>query len=79
MGPSGLACDSKGTLYVSQYDFAAPGRAGLILALDPYGKVVHEIAAPAAELTGLALTLDGMALVATEASTNAVYRIRLDM
>ena len=74
MGPSGIACcPTTGTLYVSHYDFASTGSKGLVSVLSADGKLTREIEAPAAELTGIALSPEGNAIFVTEASTSSVY------
>ncbi|KAL1522353.1 hypothetical protein AB1Y20_017345 [Prymnesium parvum] len=74
MGPSGVACCPKtGKLYVSHYDFASTGAKGLVSIISSFGKLEREIEAPAAELTGIALSPSQDAIFVTEASTNSVY------
>ncbi len=65
----------QGTLYAAQHEIGASGRTGVVAVISAAGKVLRELAVPAAELTGLALSPDGAALVVTEASTNTVYRV----
>jgi len=74
MGPSGIACCPKtGTLYVTQYDFASCSANGIVAVLSAEGKLLREIEAPAAELTGIAMHPAGGAIFVTEASTNSIY------
>lgn len=74
IGPSGIACCStSGNLYVTHYDFATTGVKGLVSVLSPDGKLVREITAPAPELTGIALNLEGNAIFVTEESTSSVF------
>lgn len=55
-GPSALACDAKGHLFVGHYDFkdTAPGE-GTISRLAPDGKLVATYHVPDPEVTGLAV------------------------
>jgi len=79
LGPSGIARDPQGNLYVTRYDFASAGvtKQGCISKISPEGKLLEEIATPAPELTGICISPQQDALFVTEASTNVVYRIPL--
>ena len=77
MGPSGVARDPQGNLYVTRYDFASVAKQGCISVISPEGKLLQEIATPAPELTGITMSPQQNALFVTEASTNTVYQIKL--
>jgi sugar lactone lactonase YvrE len=77
MGPSGMARDPQGNLYVTRYDFASVAKQGCISVISPEGKLLQEIATPAPELTGITMSPQQNALYVTEASTNTVYQIKL--
>ena len=77
MGPSGMARDPQGNLYVTRYDFASVAKQGCISVISPEGKLLQEIATPAPELTGITISPQQNALFVTEASTNTVYQIKL--
>ena len=81
LGPSGIARDPQGNLYVTRYDFAPAEegvtKPGTISKISPEGKLLEEIATPAPELTGICISPEQDALFVTEASTNVVYRIPL--
>jgi sugar lactone lactonase YvrE len=77
MGPSGVARDPQGNLYVTRYDFASVAKQGCISVISPEGKLLQEIATPAPELTGITMSPQQNALYVTEASTNTVYQIKL--
>jgi sugar lactone lactonase YvrE len=55
IGPSALACDRKGTLYVAHYDIAGSSQEGVVYAVSGSGKVVCDISVPGPEITGLAI------------------------
>jgi len=75
MGPSGMACDAEGNLYVCQYDIATGSATGCVLVISPEGKTLREMVTPAPEVTGIAI--NGSMLYITEASTNTVYEMAL--
>jgi len=81
LGPSGMARDPQGNLYVTRYDFASKDegatKQGIISKISPEGKLLEEIVTPAPELTGICIGPEQDALFVTEASTNCVYRIPL--
>jgi len=80
LGPSGIARDSQGNLYVTRYDFAVkdgPPQPGCISKISPDGKLLEDIPTPAPELTGITVNPQQDALFVTEASTNEVYRVPL--
>jgi len=79
LGPSGIARDPQGNLYVTRYDFAnaAAPKQGCVSVLSPEGTLVQDIATPAPELTGITINPQQNAFFVTEASTNTIYRIPL--
>lgn len=79
MGPSGIARDPKGNLYVTRFDAASPSgpKPGCIAVISPEGKLLQEITTPAPELTGITIDPEHKALFVTESSTNSIYRIPL--
>jgi aspartate beta-hydroxylase len=75
VGPSCVAVDKAGKIYIGHYDLGAGS--GRISVLSPDdGKVIQELSVPGPEVTGLAISPDNSLLV-TEASTKAVYRLSL--
>jgi aspartate beta-hydroxylase len=79
VGPSGVACDAHGHVFVSRFEYAGLGCNGYVSILDAEGKVLREIATPAPEVTGITVGGDQRAFIyITEQSTSSVYRIALD-
>lgn len=74
VGPSGIACDSKGNLYVSRYEVSGADATGLVSVLSSSGKLISEVVLPAPELTGIVIDPSGAFLYVTENSTSSVYR-----
>ena len=74
IGPSCVAVDKSGMIYVGHYDLSGSGRVS-VLSPDG-GKVVTELSVPGPEVTGLAISPDNSLLV-TEASTKTIYRLSL--
>ena len=74
IGPSCLACDAAGNVYVGLYGLASAGAgaAGRVAIFGPDGRALGEIAVPAPEITGLCLSGTGQLFI-TEASTGSVY------
>jgi aspartate beta-hydroxylase len=75
VGPSGIAVDQNGNLFVSRYDVAtsAGPTAGVVSVISPEGKLLSELAVPAPEVTGVAIS--GGTMFVTEASTGSVYKL----
>jgi sugar lactone lactonase YvrE len=67
--PDGMKLDAKGNLFVGHYS------AGQILAIDPEGKVLAEIAVPSPAAPNLAFSADGATLyvMAVDDTANAPY------
>ncbi|KAG7395931.1 hypothetical protein PHYBOEH_003010 [Phytophthora boehmeriae] len=76
MGPSGIACDASGTLYVGHYDFSGSSTStGKISVISSDGLLLRTIGLPGTEITGVCLSADGEFIIATEASTNSIHRV----
>eukprot|EP00611_Tribonema_gayanum_P018089 TRINITY_DN31152_c0_g1_i1.p1 TRINITY_DN31152_c0_g1~~TRINITY_DN31152_c0_g1_i1.p1 ORF type:complete len:324 (-),score=26.28 TRINITY_DN31152_c0_g1_i1:28-855(-) len=76
-GPSCVACDAEGTIYVGMFDFAEQGGRGSVAVIARDGSLQAEIPTPGPEVTGVAVSPDGRHLYITEASTQTVYRVAL--
>mmetsp|Transcript_19331 Transcript_19331/g.33244 ORF Transcript_19331/g.33244 Transcript_19331/m.33244 type:complete len:289 (+) Transcript_19331:96-962(+) len=79
LGPTALACDANGFLYVARYDFASTpggeGEQGTISVLSPSGYIEYEMPCPAPQITGLTFhKTQRNLLYVTEGSTDCVYR-----
>ena len=57
LGPSAVAVDSSGNLYVTRYDFAAPGRKGVVSVISAAGIATSAAVFFGAGLVGLTLAL----------------------
>lgn len=55
VGPSALACDPAGCLFVAHYDSRDSAQDGLISVLSSAGKLIETISTPGAEISGLAI------------------------
>eukprot|EP00163_Fabomonas_tropica_P012167 TRINITY_DN23431_c0_g1_i1.p1 TRINITY_DN23431_c0_g1~~TRINITY_DN23431_c0_g1_i1.p1 ORF type:complete len:285 (+),score=56.60 TRINITY_DN23431_c0_g1_i1:245-1099(+) len=83
LGPTGVAVDKNGNIFVTLYDMAlsesTPG--GVVAITRPDGSDGGELDMPAPELTGIAVRHDreNTYLFVSEASTNSVYRTRIDL
>lgn len=53
VGPSALACDQQGSLYVAHYDVAGSTREGIVHVVSRTGEVTSTITVPGPEITGL--------------------------
>ena len=78
-GPSAIAVDASGNLYVARYDFAGAGAGGCVSVLSPAGKLLAELPVPVAgaELTGIAIDGSNSVLIVTDAASCAVYQVAL--
>ena len=77
-GPTALAVDGEGMIYVARFDFAECSEDGVIAVLNPgTGEVDHElVVAGCAELTGLYFAKNDC-LYATESSSNSLLKIAI--
>ena len=76
LGPSSLACDSNGNIYVGRYDLSSCSSRGAVSVISAAGVAVAELSVPGAEVTGVALSKDETELYVTEASSNTIYRFQ---
>ncbi len=77
-GPTAIAVDPAGMIYVARFDFHGVSEDGLISILDPQtGEIDHELAVTGcSELTGLYFSKhQADILYATESSTNSMLKI----
>ena len=83
VGPSCIAVDAQGSLYVGVYETsraaaASSGKSsGSVLVLSDAGKLVSVITTEAPEVTGLCVNAKGTTLYITEKSTGSVYQVAL--
>eukprot|EP01051_Picozoa_sp_SAG22_P003384 SAG22_NODE_164_length_16817_cov_61.573573_3_plen_458_part_00 len=64
LGPTGIACDSAGNLFVARFDFAARGDAegpsssspGVVSVLSSKGALLKEVECPASEVSGIVVS-----------------------
>ncbi|EQC36949.1 hypothetical protein SDRG_05774 [Saprolegnia diclina VS20] len=78
LGPSCIACDTAGRVYVGSYDMAGADAAnGRIYVLSAQGTLEHVLEVPGQEITGLCVEGTHKMYV-TEATTNALHCISLD-
>lgn len=74
-GPTAIAVNNNGDVFVAQFDFSRPGvENGRVVVIDLDGEVSAIMSVPGPEITGLALTPDQKHLIITERSTCSVYR-----
>ncbi|ETW09350.1 hypothetical protein H310_01722 [Aphanomyces invadans] len=79
MGPSCVACDADGRIYVGMFDVAGGAdEHGKIYILSHAGTIEHVLQVPGQEITGLCIEPSTRALFVTEASGNALHCIALD-
>mmetsp|Transcript_52459 Transcript_52459/g.170365 ORF Transcript_52459/g.170365 Transcript_52459/m.170365 type:complete len:291 (+) Transcript_52459:78-950(+) len=76
-GPTAIAVNSSGDLYVAHFDFSHNVPDGRIVVLSQDGEVTNQIACPGAEITGLCLTPDEQWLIVAERSSASLYRHQL--
>ena len=77
LGPSAVACDADGVLYVALYDMVATGSPGRIVVLSPRGALLRELTLPAPEVSGLAVDVERGLLYVTESSSNSLFRLAI--
>lgn len=59
VGPSALACDQQGSLYVAHYDVAGGTKEGVVYIVSRSGEITSSIAVPGPEITGLSVRYVG--------------------
>lgn len=74
VGPSAVAVDRRGYMYVAHYD-VAPAAEGRVTVLSPEGATENELSVPGPQLTGLCLSADERELFVTEASSDTIFRL----
>jgi len=73
VGPSCIACDEQGTLYVGIFETASSGKTrGRVLVLSADGEHLSTIVAPGPEVTGVAINTATQTLYITERSTGTI-------
>ncbi|KAH9114409.1 hypothetical protein LEN26_001576 [Aphanomyces euteiches] len=78
IGPSCVACDATGRVYIGSYDFAGSSDPnGKIYILSAAGILEHVLEVPGPEITGICVE-SSHTLIVTEASTNSLHCITLD-
>lgn len=75
VGPTSLALDFKGNLYIGQYDVRESTSDGNVLVVSNTGKLITNISTEGPEISGLAINQDEKMLYITEQSTGTIYRI----
>jgi aspartate beta-hydroxylase len=83
-GPSALACDSDGRLFVARFEFGGLSSsgsplAGLISVIGADGRLVAEVDGPGPEIMGLALQGDETLLVAEQSSCSVYSALLADI
>merc|ERR1712151_848752 len=68
-GPTALAVNAQGDLFVAHFDFAENTESGRIVVINPDGEVTGFIATPGPEITGLTITPDQNNLIIAERSS----------
>ena len=78
VGPSCLAVDSKGTIYVGIYETAMSGKSeGTVLVISDTGKLVSTIITGGPEVSGVAINSSTNTLYITERSTGSIFETAL--
>jgi aspartate beta-hydroxylase len=78
IGPTALAMNKGGNLFVAHYDLRDVIETGKILEISPDGEVLNVYIIPGPEITGLCLVPPNEnVLLVTERSTNSIYRVHL--
>ena len=79
-GPTALAMNPDGKLYVARYDFKECSKNGLITVLNPEGGIEEELTLnDCSEITGLYFSnVQEDILYATESSTNSLLKIQVN-
>eukprot|EP01038_Epipyxis_sp_PR26KG_P010071 gene10071-13533_t len=75
VGPSSLAIDGNGFIYVGQYDTKESADEGVVIVLNPNGKLQSQIIIGGPEISGL--TIYDEVLYITEKSTGSIFKFNL--
>ena len=76
VGPSCLALDAQGNLYVGLYDVKDSAADGVVHVISPAGKVTFHITTAGPEISGLTIANDGTVYI-TEKSTGSVQKAKV--
>jgi sugar lactone lactonase YvrE len=74
-GPSSIAVDEEGQLYVGIFESSAAKTTGTVLVISKDGKVENTVVTDGAEVTGVAIL--GGDLIITERSTGSIQKVAL--
>ena len=75
VGPSCVAVDSRGVIFVGHYDVGPAATTGRITVLSPEGNIDVELNVPGPQITGICLSADEQELIVTESTTDAIFRV----
>ena len=75
VGPTSLATDRQGHLYVACYDTKESSKEGRVLVISPQGVLVNTITTQGPEISGLAINKN--TLYITEKSTGSIQQVSL--
>jgi sugar lactone lactonase YvrE len=78
VGPSCIAIDHKGTLYVGIYETSLSGKStGKVLVISDSGQLVSVVTTAGPEVTGVAINASTKTLYVTERSTGTIFEVAL--
>lgn len=77
VGPTAIAVNQVGNLFVAHFDFADVTEVGKILEISSDGELLNTYIVPGPEISGLCLTPDNKFLLVTERSSSSLYRVSL--
>ena len=75
VGPSSVAVDAEGTLYVGVYESSVAKSTGTVLIINKDGKLEGTVVTDGAEVSGVLIN-DGV-LIITERSTGSIQKVTL--
>ncbi len=75
VGPSSVAVDAEGTLYVGVFESSAAKSTGTVLIIDKDGRLEGTVVTDGAEVTGV--VVNGRELIITERSTGSIQKVAL--